>query len=75
MFFTNLHALPRHLAQFTALVGDGEDADEIDFVAPRYLDVDDLIFLVGSSSDAEGYEGLSIIGLINQSSGFVIFQP
>ena len=72
--WVNLHALPVDQAQYTALVGDGDDFDEIDFVASRHASLEDLIFLAGTCDDAEGYEGCSIAGMINQSAGFVIFQ-
>ena len=70
----NLHTLPRGTSQYTALIGDDNDADEVDFVAPRNAGREALEAAAWVAA-AGDYEGCTVLGLINQSEGYVIFQP
>lgn len=71
--FINLHTLPANVAQYTALVGDGADFDEVDFVASRSASIDALLLAAIDACDGD-YDGLSVAGLIDQSAGQVLFQ-
>lgn len=72
-FFMNLDKLPRGMSMYTALVGDGSDFDEVDFVAPSRVFLDELIVKAMDACD-DAYDGMSIAGLIDQTYGEVIFQ-
>ncbi len=76
--FLNLHTLPASQSMYTAAIGTAEDGhlecDEVDFVASRSASLEDLL-LAAVDAAAGDYDGQSIVGLINQSDGFVIFQP
>ena len=71
--YMNLDTLPAGQAMFTALVGDGDDFDEIDFVASRRASLDTLLLAAIDAADGD-YDGLSVAGLIDQSAGEVLFQ-
>ena len=71
--WVNLHHLPAHLAQFTALVGDGDDFDEVDFTAPRNASLDALLLAAVDACD-DAYDGFTVAGIANQSDGYVLFQ-
>ncbi len=70
----NLHTLPHGASQYTALIGNVNDADEVDFVAPRHASREALEAAAWVAA-AGDYNDCTVLGLINQSEGYVIFQP
>lgn len=76
--FMNLHSLPAGQHMFTIAVTDCEPGthradmyfDEVDVVAPARATVDEII----AAADLDGYEGQRILGISDQSDGYVLFE-
>lgn len=74
--FVNLHSLPAGQHMFTVAVtpdpAGAEDLfyDEVDVVAPSRSTVDQII----AAADLEGYEGQRVVGVSDQSDGYVLWQ-
>lgn len=79
--FVNLHTLPVGQHLFTLAVtnqpgGTPEDelfVDEIDIVAKRNSTVAELVAAV-SPEEAADYEGCRVIGVADQSDGYLMFE-
>lgn len=79
--FVNLHTLPAGQHMFTLAVtsqpvGTPEDelfVDEIDIVAKRNSTVAELVAAV-SPEEAADYEGCRVIGVADQSDGYLMFE-
>jgi hypothetical protein len=74
----NLHTLPAGQSMYTlAVTGDPVgtpkdevEYDEVDVVAPRGASVAEIV----AAADLDGYEGQRVIGVSNQSDGYVMAQ-
>jgi hypothetical protein len=74
----NLHTLPAGQSMYTLAVtsdpvGTPEDAveyDEVDVVAPRGASVAQIV----AAADPDGYEHCRVVGVSNQSDGYVLVQ-
>lgn len=77
--FVNLHSLPAGQSLYTVAVtaqpastpdSDGWFYDEADVVAPARATVADVI----AAADLSGYEACRVVGVINQSDGYVVAE-
>lgn len=76
--FMNLHTLPAGQAMYTLAVTDDPagtprdqvEYDEVDVVAPAGASVAAII----AAADLDGYEGCRVIGVVNQSDGYVVVE-
>ena len=76
--FMNLHTLPAGQAMYTLAVTDAAvgtprdqvEYDEVDVVAPARASVAEII----AAADLDGYEGCRVIGVVNQSDGYVVVE-
>jgi hypothetical protein len=74
----NLHTLPAGQSMYTLAVtnqpagtpADDLEYDEVDVVAPRRATVAQIV----AAADLDGYEGCRVIGVSNQSDGYVLVQ-
>jgi hypothetical protein len=78
VMFVNLHNLPAGKSMFTIAVTDqpsGTDPndiayDEVDVVADHNAQVADVI----AAADLSMYDGCRVIGVVNQSEGYVVVE-
>lgn len=76
--FMNLHALPAGQSMYTLAVTnlpadtpkDRMEYDEVDVVASSRATVAQVI----AAADLDGYEGCRVIGVVNQSDGYVVCE-
>lgn len=78
--FVNLHELPMGQEMFTIAVTTqpvrtveaDREVDELDVIVPRGATVKQAIEL--ADLPGNGYEGCRVVGVINQSGGYVIIE-
>jgi hypothetical protein len=77
--FMNLDTIPAGQAMYTVAVTDIEPGtvhradmyfDEVDVVTSSRATVDEII----AAADLSGYEGQRILGVVNQSDGFIVLE-
>lgn len=76
--WVNLHTLPAGQSMYTLAVTDQPNDtdpkdlsyDEVDVVAPSGAPVAEII----AAADLTGYEGCRVIGVANQSEGYVVVE-
>lgn len=76
--FVNLHTLPRGKAMYTIALTEQPAGtpsadlfyDEVDVVADAWATVDAIL----AAADLDGYEHCRVIGVVNQSDGFIVVQ-
>lgn len=79
--FMNLHTLPASQHLYTVAVTSqpveaaGGDLfyDELDVVAPRYANTQDVLLAI-TPLDRESYAGQRVIGVIDQSDAYTLWE-
>lgn len=83
--YVNLHTIPAGQAMYTLAVtsdpppvtehdNDVFSVDEVDFVASTRLTSREVARRAQQAGALEGYEGMRVVGVVNQSDGHLMWQ-